>query len=220
MHTSFVRVALCAALALGASSASAGEKTIPGIRGLDHIGVTVPDIEQAVTFFTDVVGCSEAFRFGPFMDDKGTFMQDLVNVDPKAVIKQIVMMRCGQGSNIELFQYSAPGQRTEEPKNSDHGGHHLAFYVKDIDKAVAKAKADGLKTFMGPVPDQGRPGGRPVDHLRPRALGHAARADQLPEGHGLREDREDAPLGARPLSRGARAGRPLPRSAPRSVSRR
>lgn len=152
MSSNFVRVALSAALALGASAGFAGERTIPGVRGLDHIGVTVPDVEQAVGFFTEVVGCREAFRFGPFMDDKGTFMQDLVNVDPKAVIKQIVMMRCGQGSNIELFQYSAPGQRTEEPKNSDHGGHHLAFYVKDIDKAVAKAKADGLKVFMGPFP--------------------------------------------------------------------
>lgn len=144
--------AACAVLALHGASAWAGEKTIPGVRGIDHIGVTVPDVEQAVAFFQDVVGCQEAFRFGPFMDDKGTFMQDLVNVHPRAVIKQIVMMRCGQGSNIELFQYSAPEQRTEEPKNSDYGGHHIAFYVKDIKAAVDKAKADGLKTFMGPFP--------------------------------------------------------------------
>jgi len=144
--------ATCAVLAMHGAFAWAGDKTIPGVRGVDHIGVTVPDVEQAVAFFQDVVGCKEAFRFGPFMDDKGTFMQDLVNVDPRAVIKQIVMMRCGQGSNIELFQYSAPGQRTEEPKNSDYGGHHIAFYVKDIEAAVTKAKADGLKTFMGPFP--------------------------------------------------------------------
>ena len=144
--------AFCTGVALAGAASWAGDKTIPGIRGIDHIGVTVPDVDQAVTFFHDVIGCSEAFRFGPFMDDKGTFMQDLVNVNPRAVIKQIVMMRCGQGSNIELFQYSAPEQRTEEPKNSDYGGHHIAFYVKDIKTAVDKAKANGLKTFMGPFP--------------------------------------------------------------------
>ena len=144
--------AACAVLALAGANSWAGEKTIPGIRGLDHIGVTVPDIEQAVGFFQDVLGCKEAFRFGPFMDDKGTFMQDLVNVNPRAVIKQIVMVRCGQGSNIELFQYSSPDQKTEEPRNSDYGGHHLAFYVKDIKAAVDKAKANGLTTFMGPFP--------------------------------------------------------------------
>ena len=144
--------AACAVLALAGANSSAGEKTIPGIRGLDHIGVTVPDVDQAVTFFQEVLGCQEAFRFGPFMDDKGTFMQDLVNVNARAVIKHIVMVRCGQGSNIELFQYSSPDQRTEEPRNSDYGGHHLAFYVKDIKAAVDKAKANGLKTFIGPFP--------------------------------------------------------------------
>ena len=148
----FLSAAICAVLTLTGVASWAGDKTIPGIRGIDHIGVTVPDVDQAVTFFHDVIGCSEAFRFGPFMDDKGTFMQDLVNVNPRAVIKQIVMMRCGQGSNIELFQYSAPEQRTEEPKNSDYGGHHIAFYVKDIKTAVDKAKAAGLKTFLGPFP--------------------------------------------------------------------
>ena len=148
----FLSAVFCAGLTLAGVESLAGDKTIPGIRGIDHIGVTVPDVEQAVTFFHDVIGCNEAFRFGPFMDDKGTFMQDLVNVNPRAVIKQIVMMRCGQGSNIELFQYSAPEQRTEEPKNSDYGGHHIAFYVKDIKTAVDKAKANGLKTFMGPFP--------------------------------------------------------------------
>ncbi len=152
MITRTVRFTLIAALVMAASPGWGGDKTLPGVRGLDHVGVTVPDIAQAVTFFQDVVGCSEIFRFGPFMDDKGTFMQDLVNVDPRAVIQQIVMLRCGQGSNIELFQYSAPNQRTEEPRNSDHGGHHLAFYVKDIQAAADKAKANGLKTFLGPFP--------------------------------------------------------------------
>lgn len=143
--------AACAALFLSGSSVwAAGSGGIPGVRGIDHIGFTVPDIEQGVTFFREVMGCTEAMRFGPFSDDKGTFMKDLVNVDPRAVIKQIAMMRCGDGSNIELFQYSAPDQKTVMPRNSDYGGFHIAFYVKDIKAAVDKAKALGLKTFMGP----------------------------------------------------------------------
>ena len=145
------KVAACAALCLSAGSVwAAGGGGIPGVRGIDHIGFTVPDIDQGVAFFHDVMGCTEVMRFGPFSDDKGTFMQDLVNVDPRAVIKQIAMMRCGHGSNIELFQYSAPDQNTKMPRNSDYGGYHIAFYVKDIKAAVDKARALGLKTFMGP----------------------------------------------------------------------
>ena len=30
---------------------------LPGLRGLDHIGITVPNMEQATAFFVDVLGC-------------------------------------------------------------------------------------------------------------------------------------------------------------------
>lgn len=138
-------------LALSQTATLAAQNgTLPGVRGLDHIGLTVPNVDEGVAFFQDVVGCTEVMRFGPFSDEKGTFMQDLVNVHPRAVIKQIAMLRCGDGSNLELFQYEAPDQQTEMPRNSDYGGFHLAFYVKDIEAAVEKARALGLRTFMGP----------------------------------------------------------------------
>lgn len=136
--------------AAAACSAVATAAPLPGVRGVDHVGFTVPDVDQAATFFREVVGCQEAFRFGPILDEKGTLMQDLVNVDPRAEIVQIVMMRCGEGSNIELFQYRAPDQQNHIPRNSDIGGHHIAFYVKDLPAALAQAKALGLKTFLGP----------------------------------------------------------------------
>ena len=90
-------------LTLAGSPQSASADQIPGLRGHDHTGITVPDIKAATAFFTDVVGCTHAMSFGPFSDDKGTFMQDVVNVNPRAVIDEISMVRCGYGSNIELF---------------------------------------------------------------------------------------------------------------------
>ena len=45
---------------------------VPGLRGHDHTGITVPDIKQAADFFVNVLGCKEAMSFGPFADDKGT----------------------------------------------------------------------------------------------------------------------------------------------------
>lgn len=135
---------------LATGSAMAGPQSIPGVRGIDHIGFTVPDLAQAVGFFQDVLDCKKATSFGPFSDPKGNFMQELVNVHPRAEIKEIALMRCGDGSNIELFQYAAPDQKTEYPRNSDHGGYHIGFYVRDIQKAVDKARALGLKTMMGP----------------------------------------------------------------------
>jgi catechol 2,3-dioxygenase-like lactoylglutathione lyase family enzyme len=141
-----------AALTLSAAASSAFADSIPGMRGHDHTGITVPDVKAATAFFTDVLGCAHAMSFGPFSDDKGTFMQDAVNVNPRAVIDEISMVRCGYGSNIELFQYQSPDQAKTLPKNSDIGGHHIALYVDDIAKAAEYLRSKNVKTMQGPIP--------------------------------------------------------------------
>jgi Lactoylglutathione lyase and related lyases len=168
----------------------ASADAIPGLRGHDHTGITVPDVKAATAFFTDVIGCEHAMSFGPFSDDKGTFMQDVVNVNPRAVIDEISMVRCGYGSNIELFQYRAPDQAREIPRNSDIGGHHIALYVDDIEKAAAYLKAKGVRTLAGTDPDSTkarRPDNRSCISSR---LGTADGVDQLSERHGLSEGRQ------------------------------
>ena len=156
------RTALIAAtLALLAAPALAD--SLPGMRGVNHIGLTVPDLTEAEAFFTDILGCQKATSFGPFRDDTGTFMQDLLNVDPRAVVEQITLMRCGNGSNIELFKYTAPDQATVFPRNSDIGGYHIAFYVDDINAAADYLKAKGIRTLMGPMPvTEGPAGGQTI----------------------------------------------------------
>ncbi len=138
--------------AVAATVSVAQAQGLPGMRGHDHTGVTVPDMEQALEFFVGVLGCKEALSFGPFADDKGTFMQDLLNVHPRAVIERITLIRCGHGSNIELFQYAAPDQKDATPKNSDIGGYHIAFYVDDVKAAKEYLDSKGVKTLMGPLP--------------------------------------------------------------------
>ena len=143
-----IRIALLASIGLASVAAA---ESVPGVRGVDHIGMTVPDIPEAVAFFSDVMGCSKATSFGPFRDDEGTFMQDFLDVDPRAVVEEITLLRCGFGSNIELFKYTAPDQENVRPRNSDIGGHHIAFYVDDIDAAAAYFKDNGIRTMAGPL---------------------------------------------------------------------
>jgi len=137
---------------LALSTLSAAADTLPGMRGVNHIGLTVPDKAEAVSFFTEVLGCAKATGFGPFRDDDGTFMQDLLNVHPRSVINEITLIRCGHGSNIELFDYDAPDQTTAFPKNSDIGGYHMAIYVDDINAAAEYLQSKGVETLLGPLP--------------------------------------------------------------------
>jgi len=130
--------------------------TPPGIRGTDHVGVTVPDMDQATAFFTDVLGCQLAFTAGPFKSDDD-WMQVHLNVDRKAEISRLRMLRCTSGSNIELFEYKASDQKPQPPRNSDVGGHHVAFYVDDMAKAVAYLKSKNVKMLGDPTPLGGGP---------------------------------------------------------------
>ncbi len=148
-------------------AAAANAQGIPTMRGQDHVGVTVPDIGQAIAFFEDVIGCKAHLSFGPFRDDEGDFMKNLLNVHPRTVLNQITLVRCGNGSNIELMEYASPDQKDTIPKNSDIGGHHIAFYVDDIEAAVAYLKEKKVETFFGPLPvKEGPAAGQTINYFR------------------------------------------------------
>jgi catechol 2,3-dioxygenase-like lactoylglutathione lyase family enzyme len=123
---------------------------LPGLAGTDHVGFTVPDIEAATRFFVDVIGCILVFEIGPFKSDDD-WMQVQLGVDPRAVIRSLRMFRCKTGPSFEIFEYELEGVGKVTPRNSDVGGHHLAFYVEDIGAAVAHLKSHGITVQGDPV---------------------------------------------------------------------
>ena len=162
---------------------------VPGLLGIDHIGITVPDIGAAATWLEDKLGMANPLTFGPFADPVGVFMTQLVDVDPKAVVEEIRVLRGGNGPGVELFQYTAPDQDRSFRRNSDWGGHHLAFYVRHIDKSVdhlqskSGTKRDGPLTLTeGPAAGQsinyfGTPFGTDVELISyPHGMAYEATA--------------------------------------------
>lgn len=123
---------------------------IPGLRGTQHLGITVPNVEEAKEFFTNVIGCESFYSIGPFGPFEDNWMTENLNVDKKAVIKTAHLMRCGNGPSLEIFEYTAPDQRKQPPRNSDIGGHHLAFYVDDMAAAVKFLEEKGIKILGKP----------------------------------------------------------------------
>lgn len=69
------------------------------------------------------------------------------------------MVRCGPDFNVELLQYTGdPDAQSVEPRNSDAGGRHLAFYVDDIDAAAAYlAKQPGVRLLGSPTTNTAGP---------------------------------------------------------------
>jgi catechol 2,3-dioxygenase-like lactoylglutathione lyase family enzyme len=109
-------------------------RRLPGLLHADHVAFTVPDLTEAVTFFVDVLGAQELYtsRRGP----DASAMPLNFDVPPDATL-ELSMLRLPPNLNIELFQWRTADQRTEHPRHSDRGGHHLCFAVEDVDEAVA-----------------------------------------------------------------------------------
>ncbi|MEV4433129.1 VOC family protein [Streptomyces sp. NPDC049555] len=118
-----------------ATTARTRRPGVPGVRGVHHVAFTVPDLDEAVAFFTGVLGAETAYRTGPIGDPGGDWMHRQLGVHRRCTV-HIAMLRLGPTLNIELFAYSGPGRRRRMPGNSDVGGHHLALWTDDFDASV------------------------------------------------------------------------------------
>lgn len=130
-----VFAALVLNLGGGAVAQAAGIKTA----GVDHVGVNVPDLAQAKEFFASTFGCEPVTQIGPF------------NMAPRAESVTLAMLRCGNGSNIELFEYKNSTGSTIMPKIEDIGASHIAFYTDDVHAGVAYLKSKGITIIGEPM---------------------------------------------------------------------
>ncbi len=128
---------------------------LPGLSRVDHIGITVPDLEAARSFFVDVLGCAYLYSLGPFEHEDSDWMAEHLNVHPRAVMRRNSFFRCGDQAIFEVFHYESPHQNPTPPRNSDVGGHHVALYVDDLDAAVAHLREHGIRLLGEPTASTG-----------------------------------------------------------------
>lgn len=124
---------------------------MPGLRGGDHVGFTVPDLDEAETFLVDVLGAVPVYTLPAKRDDAGDWMATQLGVHPRTVLEEIRFYRLGHGLNLEVFRYTAADGQAPPPRNSDIGGHHLALYVDDLDAATEHLRAHGVDLMGEPV---------------------------------------------------------------------
>lgn len=131
---------------------------LPSFETLDHVGVTVPDLDEAVAFFVDVLGAQDWYREGPSADD-GDLMWRALRVHPCASVR-LAMLKLGSTTTVELLEYTVPpGEATDvPPRNSDHSAAHIGLRVRDIDAAAIYLRTvAGVDVLEGPVTVEGGP---------------------------------------------------------------
>ena len=153
---------LAAALVLTAAVAGpAAAGSVPSATNVDHIGLTVPDLDAATRFFVDVLGAQRVYTFeaGPGTSNPKSISQRF-GVPPDAHLKG-AFFRFGPNINLELLQYTATPQRQGAPLISDPYTPHIALFVTDMDAAGRYLQAHGCTLLPGPVaadkgPNQGQ----------------------------------------------------------------
>jgi glyoxylase I family protein len=124
-------------------------------RGLDHIGLTVADVDAVVAFYLDAFGGEVLYHMGPLdsRDMPSVGGQDWTGGhigSPDALVR-FVGVRIAETLQLEIYQYERPVGRSEPPRNYDIGGHHFALRVDDLDAAAAYLQAKGCTLMEGPI---------------------------------------------------------------------
>jgi catechol 2,3-dioxygenase-like lactoylglutathione lyase family enzyme len=149
MNSRTIKMAVIAAFLLPLGSVQQVKAQAPGIVGLDHVGFNVPDLDQAVKFFSEILGFHKVYEEGKLplnADAKKAF-----NIRQSAEITRIAMLETGRGSNIELFEYSSAQRNMKRPMNDDIGWYHFAVYTTNMEQSVAYLKSKGVHLIGNPI---------------------------------------------------------------------
>lgn len=122
------------------------------VRGIEHIGLTVPDIEEATIFFQQAFDAKVAYDSKTPQEDVvgGKEIETILGLKKGAKIVHMRMISIGKSISIELFQYQDVDQHL--PSNPDDFGiQHLAVYVDDIENAVKDFEQAGGRLNTAPT---------------------------------------------------------------------
>ena len=119
---------------------------IVSARHVDHVGITVPDLDAAIQFFENALGADLLWNLGPF---------DETPTGVKIHSIHIAMLRLGPNLNVELMAFDADAQQRTMPSNIDYGATHIAFFVNDLEAAAKSLKEHGAELLKGPIDAKG-----------------------------------------------------------------
>ena len=125
---------------------------------LNHIGVVVPDLDEAVSFWRDVMGAT-------------SFHEADVPQDGLNIIFVDTPTHSGMdGTQMELIQPLNDETAVSAflAKNPSGGQHHVCFEVPDIEAARAEFEAQG-KRVLGPTRIGAH--GTPIFFVHPKDMG-------------------------------------------------
>ncbi len=120
---------------------------ITSAKGLDHISVTVSDLERSVAFYRDLLGLEEVERHR-LEGDTISRMAGKVGV-----VMDVVRLAAPETPTIllDLQQYVTPKGNVSDAKLGDVAHAHFCFGVHNLADAYTFLRAQGVEFISDPV---------------------------------------------------------------------
>jgi methylmalonyl-CoA/ethylmalonyl-CoA epimerase len=144
------------------------------ITAIDHVGIAVPDLDAAISFYEENFGFSLVHQ--ETNEEQGV-REAMVAVGDSGSYLQLLAPLTSESTIARFLERSGPGVQ------------QLAYRVTNIDEAMAAARDQGLRLLY----DEARNGtaGSRINFIHPKDAGgvlvelvEPAAASQLGEGHG------------------------------------
>lgn len=116
------------------------------IKGLNHVGLSVANLDRAIEFYRDLLGMQVVAQRS-FEGEKYEAILGL-----KGARGRVALLR-GAGMEVELFEFDSPRPRRGDRNRPvcDHGITHFCVQVADIDEEYARLKAAGVAFHCPPL---------------------------------------------------------------------
>ena len=130
----------------------------PHPRSFAHVGITVPDIEAALDWYTDVLGFE--FLMGPMdvtrgEDHIGELLDDVL-ADYDYESARIAHTTTGNGVGVEFFEFDTTSENAE-PEPTSSGPFHICVVDPDVQglaERIAEAGGEQTSEVWHLFPDQ------------------------------------------------------------------
>lgn len=116
------------------------------VRGIDHIGITVPNVNDAAQFLEKAFQANTLYDLIEKEDEpmEGEETEQQLGIPKGSKIVHMKLMKIGESATIELFEFVNVKQAQAFSLN-DFGYTHFALYVDDIEKAAERFEKAGGK---------------------------------------------------------------------------
>jgi catechol 2,3-dioxygenase-like lactoylglutathione lyase family enzyme len=119
----------------------------PLLREIHHVSLNVMDLERSLKFYRDVLGFEQLFDPE---EVGGTGFARAIGIDGAKI--RYVVLRVGDGvSLVWLIQFLTPRAKANKQRPYATGAPHISFRVDDIDEAMTRLEAKGVKFNSEPI---------------------------------------------------------------------